>query len=136
MAATILWVHDDFDGPVNGMASYEGKEVWFCRTVLPGVVSSTDIKTPNVIDLKREYKLFDLQPDIAKKLTEIHDEYADLMGYPKRHGDGFSLKKSVTVAVKKFEHGYDPNAINGTYIKTIKEEDFKNYLVAKRLVKN
>lgn len=116
----IEWVHDNFSGPVNGMVQYNGKSYWFCRTGLPGTLtSSVDIK------IVREYSIIEVSNENIEKLNKIHAEYSRLTGSPLKHGDPI---RSLDVQVN-FNHGYDPNNVIGTVIGFVKETDFANFYV-------
>lgn len=46
--AKILWVQDDFNGPYNGIASFNGENLWFMKVEDPLIISSTNIPVPEV----------------------------------------------------------------------------------------
>ena len=39
------------------------------------------------------------------------------------------------LSMKQFSHQYDPNSIDGEFLCTVKETDFKNYYVPRRVIR-
>ncbi|CAH6420091.1 Hypothetical protein HVR_LOCUS1095 [uncultured virus] len=142
----ILWVHDDFDGPVNGLAEYKGEKVWFERIYL----SSEEERTYN---LKKVDSLY-----IEDILERNHAAYCEQTGAPLNHGDPLKMKRKIQMVnkvdltkiipkgedsvevtqrvlsnTKKFTHSYDPQNIPGEIFTTIKQGQFSNYLVPRRI---
>lgn len=155
----ILWVHDEFEGPMNVLAEYKGEKVWFNRVdtrALPSVVSSTDVPVPSE---GRTYTLKRIDPNYLERVLEHnHKGYCEETGAPLFHGDPTKIRKRVKTinkmdiakaippgeetlevtqrtlsSVKKFEHIYDPLCVPGEVITTVKEMDFVNYLVPHRI---
>jgi hypothetical protein len=67
--AEILWVQDDFAGPMNGLALYEGKKVWFQRIATP--VAEKEEKPFEPED--KQSKKSSSKEDEAKKSDDIDD---------------------------------------------------------------
>lgn len=127
--AKILWVQDDFDGPVNGVVEYNGEKLWFARVENPSVVSSTDVPVPETKKEKasteksgkeeesdsdddwdepadedieytmRSFQLLRLEPSLLQAVTDNHIEYCKATGAPLNHGDPIKPKVKV-VSVK------------------------------------
>lgn len=147
MSVKILWVHDDFNGPMNGLAEYEGEKVWFDR------VSNEEQSEERSYTIKRvDATLIEcvLEPD--------HKDYCEIIGAPLKHGDPIKVKRSrqmvtkmdiasaippgeeslevqprVLSQTKRFVHRYDPQCLPGEIITTIKESQFTNYFVPRRI---
>ena len=145
--AKILWVHDDFGGPVNGLAEFNGQKVWFSRMEVPFIDDTTDD-----LSLKdRSYILTALSDDTLEMVEKDHIEYCEKTGAPLFHGDirkiekadlkeiipkeeeGVEVDPRLLANVTVFNHTYDPNNISGTYLAFISEKEFENYLVPQRV---
>jgi|SRR3972149_7948099 len=154
--AKIVWVHDDFEGPVNGIVEYNGEKVWFSRVQLPYVVSSTDVPVPEQ-DI-RTYTLTRISSSDLERLEHNHEDYCEKIGAPVLHGDCYKIRrrplgekadfskiipegeeKEVEATkrplsnVKTFIHTMDVNNLSGEYIDTIPESEFSNYSVPRRV---
>ena len=119
--AKILWVNDHYDGPFNGLADYHGEKVWFCRSMVPS---------------SRSYSLIKLDPKILNIIEEDHKSFCTDTGAPLYHGDPTKIirnSKPSNSPVTSYNHTYNPQDLFGTYITTIKEEEFSNYLVPYRI---
>lgn len=139
----ILWVQDEYDGPMNGLAEYNQEKVWFSRMNTP-----TD----------RMYELYRLSEQMLIDVTNNHICHCDKTGYPLNHGDPFKIKRrnkgtkistevfqgqdeievelerrSMSI-VKKYEHFIIPSDVKGELITTIYESDFNNYLVPRTCI--
>jgi hypothetical protein len=137
---TILWVQDNINGPINGLAKYEDEEVWFSRD-----------------DNSTSFKLFRLSKDIKQKLIENHDKYCELTGKPLKHGDPIKIRRhkevkkiptknhikqgesSVEAKIRtlgessSYIHTINPLDITGDLIKIINQSDFTNYFVVNKI---
>ena len=156
----ILWVHDDFEGPMNGLAEYQGEKVWFSRSYIPTTISSTDIPVDDEISDSppvRFYTLRRLSPDILGAVEDNHAAYCKETGAPLNHGDPIKIRKRQQMIkmdlsniipegddgidatqrslanVKVYNHTYNSQNIPGEYITTVREDDFVNYLVPRRV---
>jgi len=142
----ILWVHDDFDGPINGLAEYKGEKVWFSRSLIP--------TTENEV---RMYSLIKLDPEMLSSVEENHVAYCKETGSPFHHGDPIRIKGKTKVVkmdlskiipegedgvdttqrvlanIKIYNHSYDPQQIYGEFITKIKETDITNYFVPRKI---
>src|SRR5579871_2717942 len=78
--ATILWVQDKFDGPTNGLVSYENENLWFCKD---GDGDS--------------YKLYRLTEEVSKIVEDEHTRYCEHTGAPLKHGDPTKIKRKGAV---------------------------------------
>lgn len=157
--AKILWVQDDHDGPMNGLAEYNGDKVWFARidgTTIPSsiyappVVSSTDIPVPE--NNIRYYCLCRLTDECLKAVTDNHIAHCNETGSPFNHGDPIRIKRrplgqkieftnnkqtdpttrslgQITI----FNHKINPQQIQGEYVATIQESEFMNFMVPHRV---
>lgn len=104
----ILWVQDDINGPLNGIAEYKNEQLWFSK-----LETVPDINTP-VPNIKKEeliekddsdddwnwehpvddevkseealFSLYRLAPDVLSKVTENHIQYCAKTGAPLFHG--------------------------------------------------
>lgn len=150
-SAKILWVHDDFQGPMNGLAEYKGEKVWFSRT--PSLVSSTDIPVEPSAPETRCYLLLRVEPQTLALIEENHVEYCKETGMPLRHGDphrverkqqvrkmdyskvasGFDVSQRVMTKIKQFNHSYEPQNVQGELICLIREDEFENYAVERKI---
>lgn len=72
----ILWVQDENNGPVNGLAEYNGEKLWFSRTTDPLLVSPAADRVP-VID-KPKKKEEDVTEDNTDKVEEKDLQEKDL----------------------------------------------------------
>lgn len=157
----ILWVHDDFEGPMNGLAEYEGEKLWFSRSVVPITISSTDVPVgeneSSEVPSMRVYALTRLTPEFLSRIEENHVAYCNQTGAPFYHGDPIKIRKIPQITkmdlskiipegedgidttqrplaqIKVYNHTYDPQNIFGEYVTTIKETDIINYFVPRRL---
>jgi len=144
MAATILWVNDDFDGPENGLLEYNGEKLWFNRIT-------------QAIDSKRQYTLSRVDPQIITVLYENHKNKCAVTGFPLNHGDPMRIKKHQSVTKRDvaqdipkgddsldaklralssatgYSHIIVARNVKGTVVTTIHESDISNYLVPRRV---
>jgi hypothetical protein len=100
--AKILWVQDEYEGPMNGLAEYEGKQVWFSRIMKPAVVSSTNVAvpeeskessdSPDLAEVTRTYTLYELNPQDMELVTNNHSQHCVETGAPLKHGDPIRIK--------------------------------------------
>lgn len=119
MADTIiLWVHDrDLNGPINGLASRNGEELWFqaCGDVtVPAVVPSVELlddaeesfsdddswpeaQDDDVDTFTRSYKLLRLSSADLQMVTGNHISQCLALGMPLYHGDAYKAKEVKTV---------------------------------------
>lgn len=136
----ILWVQDNINGPINGIAFYNNEKVWFSRS-----------------DDNDEFKLFKISGDLLLQLEENHKKYCDSTGQPLNHGDPIKIKRagnvnkiptkshmkegetSVEAQLRSlgcsttYVHTINPLNIKGELIATIKENDFENYNVPNKV---
>ena len=132
----ILWMHDEFDGLENGLASYKDEKLWFRRSPDGGV------------DLFRleEFELF--------LLEENHERFCKETGAPLAHGDVRKVRRKPAVKkedlssiagedgmaevdfnkrpmnlVKKFSYDYEPTRLTGSPVISVKIEDISNFYV-------
>ena len=135
----ILWCHDFYNGPMNGLAEYQNKKVWFRRT-------SYD-ETPF------SFEILSLKDDYIEFLEKSRDEYAISSGNPRNWEDPIILKKKRPMNKMNFtqmtddernsldckkrclsksilyNHPYNPDLIEGDIICTISESGFSNYTI-------
>ena len=156
----ILWVQDEDDGPGNGMAEYNGEEVWFSRVKSPSIVSSTDVPVPptSTESNDRVYTLYHLSPEIKAIVQRNHIAYCEETGAPLNHGDPIKFKvrsnkvrvepemtKATTseesrvklqpiAQINTYVHHIVPGDVTGEVVTTIHESNFENYLVPRRLI--
>lgn len=148
MSVEILWVHDDFNGPMNGLCMYEGKKCWFSRTS-EVIVTSSD-STEN-----SDYNIYKLEEDFIQRLEDEHREYCRISGAPLAHGDpriikrhtcvekslpptavesgGFDVEKRSLLNVEKYEYKINPMNVSGEKIGEIKQKCFSNYYLPRRV---
>jgi len=157
----ILWVHDDFEGPMNGLAEYQGEKMWFSRSLIPIAISSTDVPVGDSETCEsrsmRVYALTRLTPETLCRVEENHVAYCNETGSPFNHGDPIKIRRRKQMVkmdlskiipegedgvdatqrslayVKVYNHTYDPQNIFGEYVTTIKETDIINYFVPRRV---
>ena len=174
----ILWVQDEYEGPMNGLVEYEGEQLWFSRQTNPTIISSTEVPTPyvnveseNVQDQRercnnRLYTLFRLSPNDMKLIIQNHTQYCAETGAPLKHGDPIKIKRhpvikrsesdlskavdpankdtrpEVDISVKmnlmhnvsRFQHKIIPSELTGTVVTVIKEVEFDNYYIPRKMV--
>jgi len=139
--AKILWVQDDFDGPINGIAEYNNEKLWFSCVENPFGVSSTDISVPesikepthgeqhdieedtddnwdevvdeDVVSIERSFRLVRLEPSLFEAVNDNHTKYCLATGSPLNHGDPFDLKDQV-VSVKATPEDLAAAVLNGS----------------------
>lgn len=159
-SATILWVQDDYDGPVNGMVEYNGEELWFSRVNTPQFkVDISQTINDNLESKERTYILYRLSKELFQVVTENHLLHCEETGSPKNHGDPVKIKRKKGVVkmkpevmktlvspdkeeieaeprslagIKIFGHKISPDQVTGEFITCIKETAFSNYLVPRR----
>ena len=106
--AKILWVQDEFEGPVNGLAEYKGEKVWFARidgvTVpsslyAPPIISSTDVPVPidEIPNYEKHYCLSRLTDECLKEVTLNHLRHSEETGSPLNHGDPIKIRRRAMV---------------------------------------
>jgi len=147
MSAKILWVNEEYDGPMNGIAEYDGTKTWFVRLNTPSIITSHIIvSTIGNGGSDRLYQLFKIDEDSMKTLEDNHIRYCEETGAPLNHGDSRKTKhtrqkstvesevvlKQKPSEMKKFIHDL-PRNVQSEYITTIRESEFSNYLVSHRL---
>lgn len=105
--AKILWVQDENEGPMNGLAEYNGEKLWFARMSNPSVISSTDVPVPYVSSeveaedeetenlADRIYMLYRLSPNDMLSVSLNHIEHCDKTGAPLNHGDPIKIKRKT-----------------------------------------
>lgn len=159
MELQILWVHDDFDGPVNGLGLYGGEKVWFARSQQPFIVASGDEALVPVPEPVRLYNLTRLSAEVLQIVEDNHVAYCEETGSPLNHGDPMIIKRKPQVVrtdpaklipageteveldvqlkalltVKTYSHQYDPNLIQGEFITSIDETNIPNYRVPRQV---
>lgn len=151
----IIWVQDEYDGPVNGLAEYNGEQLWFVRQSNPPMISSTEIQLPEQEHdyANRLYTLFRLTPNNLELVVNNHVEYCKETGAALNHGDAIKARRVLNVKrplapelkgdvkmtakglddVKMFTHQLVPSEITGEVITTVKESEFVNYYVPRTL---
>jgi len=147
MIYKILWIHDQFNGPVNGLATDSNDiKLWFRRT-------------SNDTDKLHTYEILQIDPEILEIVENDHAKYCLESGKPLLHGDpvqikkkeittkvdfstikpenkeGFEIVKKSLVTTNTYNHVYDPNDITGLVIDKISAKEFSNYHVPHRLEK-
>jgi hypothetical protein len=158
----ILWVHDDFEGPMNGLGDYQGEKVWFSRSLIPVTISSTDVPIEkngdSDVQSMRVYALTRLSAELLSNIEENHVAYCNQTGAPFNHGDPIKIRRKTQINkmdlskiipegedgidathrtlthVKVYNHTYDAQSIFGEYVTTIKESDITNYFVPRRVL--
>jgi hypothetical protein len=151
----ILWVRDQYFGPVNGLAQYQGNKVWFRRVedeyTRPKERSSNDYNNEDKIypDVKKySFELLQLDESILAGVEADHEEYCKLTGMAAQYGEAHKINLPAQVepkeeenkwrglgrvAVHKFK--YNPQQIQGKVIAKIQAEQISNYLVAHEVKK-
>lgn len=158
----ILWVQDEYEGPMAGLAEYNDEKVWFSRINTPSIISSTDIPVPDIEATNdRIYYLHRLSPEDLNKLTDIHIDYCSQMGAPLDHGDPMvivrrpqTVRMDVNTAqtlvpdgkevieanhrslgsVKQYSHKVVAGDISAVFLATVPESAFVNYLVPRQIM--
>lgn len=147
MKAKIVWVHDDFDGPYNGVATLdevENKIFWFKR-------------------IGYDYDFIELTEDQGKFLLNCHIDYCKEMGKPIYHGDPYIIKSNIKLkkidfeketsslsedskpsgyegttrgldTVVKAQHSFNSEEIVGEPFITLTEKDFINFHIPRKTI--
>lgn len=101
----ILWVQDDYEGPMNGLVEYNGEKLWFSRQVTPKIVSSTEVPPPEPVNesdnnedekqkcLNRIYTLVRLSPEHMELIVKNHERYCAETGNPLNHGEPIIMRR-------------------------------------------
>ena len=158
----ILWTHDSFSGPENGLALYGEEKVWFCSLAVNpelGKIQETEQPGSDLIGKKAVFALIRLDADKLAALEENHLVYTQATGRPLLHGDPHPVRKvapltrkvptnvpvgensveaqirALNAGVVKVDHNYNPLAITGEIIAYIKEDDFSNFYVPHQVAK-
>ena len=131
----ILWIQDEFEGPVNGLADYNGESLWFKK----------------VAD---KYELLQLTHEDLEAVISNHKEWCAVTGAPLQHGDPHRIKRTLanhphqnknkqelpkpklepmsTVHIHK--HKIIPSAVTGTLITTINSSQFSNFNIPRQFI--
>ena len=99
----IIWVQDEYDGPMNGIVEYNNEKLWFSRVNNPAIISSTEIPVPYIsnetddcqLELERTYVLSRLNNNDMIAITNNHIAHCEKMGAPINHGDPIKIKRKV-----------------------------------------
>ena len=134
MSVKILWVNEEYDGPMNGVADYKGEKVFFVRLGTPSIISSSEvIISSNGEESDRLYQLYKIDEESMSTLEENHRDYSEKTGAPLNHGDPRKVKqRKKGTEVTKFVHNL-PRNVQSEYVTTITESEFSNYFVPNRL---
>lgn len=107
--AKIIWVQDEYNGPMNGLVDYNGEKLWFSRMNNPDIISSTEIPVPFIneesedetskIEPERNYILSRISDNDMAAITANHISHCENTGAPLNHGDPIKIKRK-TQAVK------------------------------------
>lgn len=151
--AKILWVQDEYEGPMNGFAEYNGEKLWFTRVGTPSIILSTDNLFQSIEQKnERKYLLYRLNNVDMVSLTENHKLHCEKTGSPFKHGYPIKITKKYDIVetnstsvenkeikfkplgkVKIFKHKILPEKMHGTFVAIIDESNFINYLVPHRV---
>jgi hypothetical protein len=155
----ILWVQDEFCGPMTGVVSYNDELLWFSRVNIPQIISSTDINPDETEDRNNyTYSLYRLSPEKMDSLWLNHQDYCEKTGAPLHHGDPHKLKRKIRKIVKDppeklvpkdkeyvelehraimdhttYTHITNTIDVKGEFVITINEKEFSNYSVSRRV---
>lgn len=137
----ILWTHDEFDGPDNGLALYKGKKVWFkrCDKVF-GIFSLTEYTINMLEENRQQYcqvsgtPMFHGQARVIKAVQQaVKPDIADMLAKADLTEVECEIKGLANF--KYHEHSYNPLNIGDVLIKTVGVADFENYYVAKPIIR-
>lgn len=105
--ATLLWFHDNYpgnetDGMRNGLALYEGREVWFLSRGTS------------------EYRLLDVDGDVLTKLKQLHGDVCTTMGVPEFF-DATVKRTGIPngIILSRIEYTINPMAVEGKEVAVI-----------------
>lgn len=110
---TVLWNIFYHDGPLYGLAEYQGKRVWY------SVISQLD-------DKPRRFNLHFVHPDNLKRIDEEHERYRSEVGYHTEHVEGMFQPPRMDKNVISFKH-IDYNPLVGEKIVEVDETTAKQY---------
>jgi hypothetical protein len=92
--ARILWVQDEYNGPLNGLIEYQGSSLWFTRN---NVEPNSDIHySMDRSVITETYSLYRLPPSVLDQVIHNHRQYCAVTGAPLNHGDPKRIKRGVT----------------------------------------
>lgn len=135
MTAKILWVNEEYDGPMNGFTQFNGNKLWFVRMNTPSIISTETLVSTNNDESERLYQLYRIDEESTRTLEENHERYCFETGAPLNHGDARKAKpktETKTSEMKKFFHNL-PKNVDSEYVTTLRESEFSNYLVPHRI---
>ena len=133
----ILWVHDHFNGPENGLIEYNSQKLWF------------QLNKEGTIDLLKltDEQLELVETDHRDYCQETGRPYfydSEFMAIPKRQvqrqemkpnpGEDFidTVRKSM-MHMKMYPRKYNPLEITGEHVTTINKTEIENYNVPHRI---
>lgn len=126
--ARILWVQDEYNGPLNGLLEYDGEKLWFTRDDV-----EIDSEKHYATERSETYTMHRLDSVLLEIVTNNHTKYCEETGAPLNHGDPIRLrrrdKSGNTHNVSKYEHSIIPSLITGDMIGKITEAQIINYKV-------
>lgn len=105
-SALILWVQDEYDGPINGIAEFCGEKLWFSRmdtvplTEIAVLSTEENISSSNT---QRVYVLYRLTDEMMEAVTNNHLLHCEETGAPKNHGDPIQIRRKQKVSKMKPE---------------------------------
>ena len=153
---TLLWVHDHFGVPINGLAQRGEDKLWFRLQNIPSDYSSVGENEP--------YEFLRISPEMLHVVERNHQRYCEETGAPLRHGDPIrprkpppppeptdevegpadpsaegtstpdDVDKLFSVPVQKFRHSFVPESLYGEIVATATRRDFSNFYVSHRIL--
>lgn len=141
----ILWIHEHFQKPLNGLMLFENEELWF----------SYEPINPEEHKDGADYYLYKLDDDTMEKVKENHKAYCEYTGEPFFHGDPKIIKSEITkeknlkpknedeiieglmkplLIVKAYTHKFLVSEIKGEFVNSINKTEIINLNVP-RLIK-
>jgi hypothetical protein len=129
----ILWVHDHFNGPENGLAEYNNKKVWFQL-------------------VNDKFNIIKLSNEKLELIEEDHKKYCQILNKPQLFEDNYNIRNRTQIkknisqegpfeAIQKsmtgFKihiHSYNPLEVEGELITTLNKKDIENYSIPHKIL--
>ena len=104
MTVKIIWVNEEYEGPMNGVCEFRGEKIWFMRFNTPSIISSDIIVNRQEEQDDRLYQLYKLDNQSMETLEENHKKYCEETGAPLFHGDARKIFRDRQKKQIKFSH--------------------------------
>ena len=123
--ATIVWHHHYANGPINGLAVYQGESFWFA---MQGDITQADLSNDPP---ERTFGLYRLTEKQLTMLTEEHARFRREVGYCRDHDP--KLWRPSFHTAKSYFSPINPMQLESELVHTIKQAQCINYLQRRAL---